>query len=41
MNANITYADFMTYLRNIFGTEETVYVKTHRFVTASQTAEEN
>ena len=41
MNANITYAEVMTHLWNIFGTEETIYVKTHRFVTASQTAGEN
>ena len=41
MNANVTYDDVMTLVWNIFGTEETVYAKTHRFVTASQTAEEN
>ena len=36
MDANVSYDDVMTHLRNIFGTEETV--KTHRLVTASQTA---
>ena len=40
MDDNLSYDDVMTHLRNIFGTEETVYVKTHRFVTASQTAGE-
>ena len=41
MNANVTYDNVMTFVWNIFGTEETVYAKTHRFVAASQTAEEN
>ena len=37
MDDNLSYNDVMTHLRNIFSTEEMVYVKTHGFVTASQT----
>ena len=29
MDANVSYDDVMTHLRNIFGTEETVYVYVH------------
>ena len=37
IDANVSYDDVMTHLRNILGTEEKVYLRTHRIVTASQT----
>ena len=40
-NVNASYDEPLTHLRNIYVTEETAYVKTSKFVSANQTAEEN
>ena len=38
MDANATHDDSMTYLRNIYGVVETIYVNTHSLLLSKKTA---
>ena len=38
MDANATHDDAMTYLRNIYGVVETIYVNTHSLLLSKKTA---